>query len=201
MIIQQLLLQMRFPRLLMTGNYGTELRVYVFTPQLWTQEQNVENAKGGKLLHLACRHHISELILGHVFSIHDVSKYPSIEIFTRFKEYRPSIDRAGYCTALEDGSLAAVIAPWKDSVIAFAIFQLKEFKSRDDYRELLELTTIIFFAGISPRGIHFRYPGAVHCARWMARAIYSIKMVLFRSQCNFQKQQEVFRRGSSASYE
>src|SRR6218665_1994105 len=155
----------------------------------------MESAKGGKLLHLACCHLISELILAHVFSLHDVSKYPSIEIYTRFKEYRPPIDRTGYFTAL-----AAVIAPWKDSVIAFAIFQLKEFKSRDDYRELLELTTM-FFGGISSRGIHFRYPCAVHCAGWMARAIYSIKMVLFRSQCNFQKQQEVFRRGSSASYE
>ncbi len=57
-------------------------------------------------------------------------------------------------------STSAVIAPWSDSVIAFAISQLKEFKSRDDYRELLELT-IIFFGGIPPRGIHFQYPGAV----------------------------------------
>ena len=89
----------------------------------------MENAKGGKLLHLACHHFILELILAHVFSLHDVSKYPSIEIYTRFKEYRPPIDRTGYCTALEDDSLAAVIAPWKDSVIAFAISQLKEFKS------------------------------------------------------------------------
>ena len=39
----------------------------------------MESAKGGKLLHLACRHLISELILAHVFSLHDVSKYPSIE--------------------------------------------------------------------------------------------------------------------------
>src|SRR6218665_1434777 len=121
---------------------------------------------------LSMRHHISELILAHVFHLHDVSKSPNIEIFPRFKEYWPQIDQERYCTALEDGSLAAVIAPWKDSVIAFAIFQLKEFKSRDDYRELLELTTM-FFGGIPPRGIHFRYPGAVHCARWMARAIYS----------------------------
>jgi len=56
--------------------------------------------------------------------------------------------------------LAVVIAPWKASVIAFAISQLKEFKSRDDYRELLKLT-IIFFGDIPPRGIRFQYPGAV----------------------------------------
>src|SRR6218665_1031814 len=46
------------------------------------------------------------------------------------------------------------------NTIASAISQLKEFKSRDDYRELLELT-IIFFGGIPLRGTHFQYPGAV----------------------------------------
>src|SRR6218665_283682 len=50
------------------------------------------------------------------------------------------------------------------------------------------------------RKLHFQYQGAVHCARWMAKAIYSIKMLLFRSQYNFQRQQEVSRRVSSASY-
>src|SRR6218665_2576169 len=53
---------------------------------------------------------------------------------------------------------------------------------------------------IPPRGIHFQYPGAVHHTRWMARAIDSIKMVLFQSQYNFRKQQEMSRRGSSVSY-
>jgi len=125
--------------------------------------------------HLAFRHHISELILAHAFSLHDVSKFPNIEIFTRFKE--PQIDQAGYCTALEE-SLAAVIALWKDNVIAFAVCQQKEFQPRDDYRELLELT-IIFFGGIPLRGIYFQYSGAAHRARWIARAIYSIKVVLF----------------------
>src|SRR6218665_615736 len=113
-----------------------------------------------KLLHLACRHHILELILAHVFSLHDVSKSSNIEIFPRFIENWPQIDRARSCTALEDESLAAVIAPWKASVIALAISQLKEFKYRDDYRELLELI-IIFFGDIPPRGIRFQYPGAV----------------------------------------
>src|SRR6218665_1686471 len=95
------------------------------------------------------------------------NKSPNIESFTRLKEYQPQIDQAGYCTALEE-SLAAVIAPLKDSVIAIAVSKQKNFQSRDDYRELLELT-IIFFGGIPPRGIHFQYPGAVHRARWMAR--------------------------------
>ena len=45
--------------------------------------------------------------------------------------------------------MAAVIAPWKDSVIAFAVSQLKEFQSRDVYRELLELTIIFIHSFIN----------------------------------------------------
>src|SRR6218665_1040406 len=54
---------------------------------------------------------------------------------------------------------------------------------------------------IPPWGIHLEYPGAVHRARWMARAIYSIKLVqITKPVYNFRKQQKVSRRGSSASY-
>src|SRR6218665_1623524 len=60
-------------------------------------------------------------------------KSPNIEIFTRFKECLPHIEQAGYCTALEE-SLAAVMATWKDSVIAFVVSQLREFQS-------IEMTT------------------------------------------------------------
>src|SRR6218665_1485069 len=52
---------------------------------------------------------------------------------------------------------------------------------RDDYRELLELS-VVFLGGTPPRGIRFQYPGAIHRARWMARAIYSLKMWLFHKQ-------------------
>src|SRR6218665_4181747 len=121
-----------------------------------------------KLLHLAYRHHISELILAHVFSLHDVSKSSNFEIFPRFIEHWPQIDRARSCTALED------IGSCHCSVIALAISQVKEFKYRDDYRELLELT-IIFFGDIPPKGNTFPVSrcSRLHRARWMARAIFS----------------------------
>jgi len=41
---------------------------------------------------------------------------------------------------------------------------------------------LFFFGGTPPCGITFQYPGAIHRARWMARAIYSLKMWLFRNQ-------------------
>jgi hypothetical protein len=52
---------------------------------------------------------------------------------------------------------------------------------RDDYRELLWLCHV--FLGGSLEGMScFRVPGAMHQARWMAKAIYSLKIFLFRGQ-------------------
>lgn len=50
-----------------------------------------------------------------------------------------------------------------------------------DYQKLLELT-IIFLGGILPNGIHFKKPDAIHHARCMAKAIYSLIIYLFREQ-------------------
>jgi len=136
---------------------------------------------GRQLLNLACRHHISEIVLEKVFSVHDVSKSPNMELFSHFKDFWPRVDQGSFCTAVEDENLADMITPWKDDVIMFALGQLEKFQPRDDYCELLELA-IIFLGGTPQRGIRFRYPGAIHRARWMARAIYSIKMWLFRKQ-------------------
>jgi len=45
------------------------------------------------------------------------------------------------------------------------------------------LTTLsVFLGGASPCGTRFQYPGAIHRARWMGRAIYFIQMWLFRNQ-------------------
>ena len=55
------------------------------------------------------------------------------------------------------------------------------FSHNGDYQELLELS-VIFLGGIPPKGIKFHIPGAVHRARWMAKAIYCIKMCLFGDQ-------------------
>ncbi|KAG0710863.1 hypothetical protein GWK47_021923 [Chionoecetes opilio] len=51
---------------------------------------------------------------------------------------------------------------------------------RDDYKELAELS-ILFLGGALPK-TSIRSPGALHRARWMARIIYALKMILFREQ-------------------
>jgi hypothetical protein len=52
---------------------------------------------------------------------------------------------------------------------------------RDDYKEFFELI-IIFLGGILPRGIRFKASSAYHLARWMAKAMYCLKIFLFRKQ-------------------
>jgi hypothetical protein len=145
------------------------------------------------LLNLACRHHVAEIMLEKVFSLNDVSKSPNMEIFGHFRDYWPRVDQNAFSTAMNDETTAAVITPWRNNILDFALAQLETFQPRDDYRELLELT-IIFLGGVPPAGVRFRYPGAIHRARWMARAIYSIKMWLFRGEYNLQ-----LRSGSSRS--
>jgi len=52
---------------------------------------------------------------------------------------------------------------------------------RDDYRELLELT-VIFMGATPAKGVSFKRPAGLHRARWMAKAIYCLKIWIFRQQ-------------------
>ena len=58
---------------------------------------------------------------------------------------------------------------------------MKEEFPRNDYKEFLELI-IIFLGGTPPRGIKFAKLGAMHLARWIAKAIYCLKILIFRKQ-------------------
>jgi len=51
--------------------------------------------------------------------------------------------------------------------------------SRGDYKELVELV-LIFCGGAAKSNITFKSPGAVSNARWMMKAIYCLKLYLFR---------------------
>ena len=131
------------------------------------------------LLHLACRHHVMEIVVEKAFTAMKIapSTGPDILIFRRFQEKWKWIDRSSFETATD----MAEIACFKDRVIPYAKKKLMICQPRDDYREYLEL--VIIFLGETPsRGIHFQAPGALHRARWMARILYSFKMWMFRSQ-------------------
>ena len=60
---------------------------------------------------------------------------------------------------------------------------------RDDYQELLELT-VIFVGQVPPRGVRFLAPGPMHHARWMSKAIYALKVWMFRRQFKLTAREE-----------
>lgn len=58
---------------------------------------------------------------------------------------------------------------------------LQEGQPRDDYKELLQLT-LLFLGETPPGGVKFYQPGAISEARFMSKALYSLKLVMFASQ-------------------
>ena len=60
---------------------------------------------------------------------------------------------------------------------------------RDDYRELLLLAEN-FLGGDLTDKVQFFEHGAVHHARWMAKAIYFLKIYLFRKVFNWSLKEE-----------
>jgi len=92
------------------------------------------------------------------------------------EEWRVADKVSSMCFALKDDSDAK-----SDSVMSFAINQLFVNQPRDDYQKFLEVTLIIL-GGIPPRVVRFMAPGVTHHARWMAKALCSLKIWLFRGQ-------------------
>src|SRR5688572_30193234 len=64
---------------------------------------------GRERLNLACRHHISDIMLEKVLSLYVVSKSSNMELFGHFKVFWPRIDQATFSTDIEDEQMAARI--------------------------------------------------------------------------------------------
>lgn len=70
------------------------------------------------LISLACRHHIHELIVAKVFSVlMEPSSCPDINLFKRFSEYWPSIDRESYESAIIEDSVATKLHTVRDELM------------------------------------------------------------------------------------
>jgi hypothetical protein len=103
---------------------------------------------------------------------------PKVTLFKRFQDHRKSIDHSQF----ESGDSHPHVRPLLDHV--------GNHKSlRDDYRELLELT-VIFLGQVPPQGVRFLAPGPMHHARWMSKAIYALKVLMFRSQFKLTAREE-----------
>ncbi len=56
-----------------------------------------------------------------------------------------------------------------------------------NYKEIADLTVIVL-GGSPPCEIYWSQPGAIHQARWMARNLYSMKMLMFCDQLEYDKE-------------
>lgn len=144
----------------------------------------LEQKLGRRLYAFACRHHVYELPIAAVYNhLFDKPNGPDIQLFVKFKNSWQYIDRTKWKTAMEDEDIANILEPDRDDLIQFILDQLSQFHPRDDYRELLNFS--LQFLNFSPsKHLPVHAPGACHRARWMAKAIYCLKIFMFRDQFN-----------------
>ena len=135
-----------------------------------------------EIVYLPCHHHIYEIVLKSVFDLKlNGTSGPDLAIFKRFQLAWVTMDTKMFNSGIENCIVMGSVNDVCDDIIQFSIDRLEENHPRDDYRELLELK-VIFLRDILPNGIYFKKPSATHHACWMAKAIYSLKIYLFREQ-------------------
>lgn len=142
----------------------------------------LEQELGKDLLYLPCRHHIYEIVLKSVFEKRNLSSSgPTLSIFQKFKGSWAMINQENFKFGVDDEKVSQHISVFElEDLATFFRQYLKIKQPRADYKELLELSLI--FLGEHDRNYKFKSPGAYHHARWMAKAIYSLKMFLFREE-------------------
>ena len=122
---------------------------------------------------LACRHDIMEIILSAVVNQSlGLSSDPDIQLFKRFKNNWDKIDPSDYKTITNE-NISNIVENVAADRIYFAQKQLQVYLPQDHYKELLHLT-IIYLGGVPEKDISFRRPAGLHCARWMAKAMYCL---------------------------
>ena len=141
-----------------------------------------EKALGREIVWVACRHHIMEVILSSVFkAVLENTTGPCVEVFKRFQSQCDVITKENF--DLPDEADFQGIRHLREEAKETYTKLFGTTFPRDDYREFLKLCTI--FVGVNKESYifnEFKAPGGVSNARWMSKAIYAIKIVLFRRQ-------------------
>ena len=140
-----------------------------------------------KILWLACRRHVDEVIISDVWKmLFGSTSSPDNPIFKRFRDdiWDQLITTAPFKT-LEFKSRQ--LKTRRDEVIEFytqlltSTDECQHQLPRDDYKECAMVMLQIL--GVSaPQGIKWYRPGACHEARWMVVILYSAKMFAFSEQ-------------------
>ena len=164
----------------------------------------LDDALGRACLWLACRRHAAERHCVHANGIVcGETKSPEEKLFKHFKKNFHLIDTRDIQQFKWEGDQDSLVGPFKLSTeLALSVKTWAEnccvngSFPREDYWELLELVTHVLGGVIRrqsminkdkpPRvvGFQMEQPGAFHHARFMAKAIYYVKMYMVLHQLN-----------------
>ena len=140
---------------------------------------SIQEKLGRQLPWCPCRHHIGEIIISRVWKALNIelSKSPEVSIFSRFKSsfhlLSTNQDQQFFCKFTEHDERIP-------GVIEFCQQMLQDF-CRDDYKELLKLV-LLYLTGQSLTTFNVLPPGAIHNARWMAKIITFLKLLLLEDK-------------------
>lgn len=143
----------------------------------------LEKLLGRKLLYMPCRHHIYDMQLREVIEA-KLGKISdgSVPIFDRFREAwseMKGFQRNQSLPGIIDDTVAAKIpVGTQEDVKSFCKTQLKIPQPSKDHKEFLQM--ILLFLGGEIPNYRFSSPGLISNARLMAKAIFCIKIFLFR---------------------
>lgn len=142
----------------------------------------LEQMLSRELLYVACRHHMYELTLRAAFEA-KFGKTTGVDvpIFSKFKKEWKTFDQKKFEPGIKSKRVVTILKNSINELTQFCSAQIGKNFDRADHKELLQLTLLFLGDGTDAQ---FRIPGAMHHARWLSKAIYCLKMYLFRSQFN-----------------
>ncbi|CAH1707960.1 unnamed protein product [Aphis gossypii] len=106
---------------------------------------------------------------------------PDVNLFKRFKKKWLEIDQENFIIGHDNFFNTKNLLKLRQDMQKYYIDAIKTQQPRDDYFELLKLCQI-FLGKLEKTEVRFRAPGALHQARWMAKAIYCLKIYMFQDQ-------------------
>ena len=129
----------------------------------------LQQAIGRPLLWSACRHHIGEVIIGHVFNDLKIetSRSPEITVFNRLRGNFHLVHKhnekklSNFDSSSYTAKTQILIQYWKEQAVMTARSP-KQYQ-RDDYQELSQLC-LLYLEG-TDQEFTFRRPSAIHRAR------------------------------------
>ncbi|KAK6190395.1 hypothetical protein SNE40_002275 [Patella caerulea] len=133
-----------------------------------------------KLMWLACRHHIAELLLGAAWEalFGDSSSKDNL-FFKDFSAKWPTLQRGS-------PRVLTISDPWLIQEKKNTVLFLQSCVSfvRDDYQEAVQLG-LVMLGAIDAETYTWHRPGTFHHARWMSHLLYVPKMLSFADECGY----------------